>query len=228
MTGRRSGDPRLGVLRIGDRVVFEAAEHTVVAISGNAVRLHGSGTDLVILLPHLVASSGFRFLDGGALPRLPPVGLLEGLPPDVVEAARAWERHVVEVETGLPPHAPPAATPRPEYDPARRSLAEREQAKVAELAAAGQPVGVRTLQRMRQRYRDGGLWGLVDRRALRPASPTGTADPRLVVAITAAVAAETDASTGTRGRPRHRVEQALAKSTGQGRSRCRHRRRSTG
>jgi hypothetical protein len=65
---------RRGVLRVGDRVVFDAAEHTVVAISGNAVRLHRPGADVVVMLPYLVGSSGFRLLEGGPPPRLTRLG----------------------------------------------------------------------------------------------------------------------------------------------------------
>ena len=46
-----------------------------------------------------------------------PFGLLDGLPEEVLAAARDWERHVVEVETGLAPDAKPSAEPRPGYDP---------------------------------------------------------------------------------------------------------------
>jgi len=50
---------RLGVLRVGDRVASDGAEQQVVALSGNAVRLHSpSGPDQVVLLPHLLASPG--------------------------------------------------------------------------------------------------------------------------------------------------------------------------
>jgi transposase InsO family protein len=213
------GRLRLGVLRVGDRVVFDGAEQQVVALSGNAVRLHSpSRPDQVVLLPHLLASPGARLVDAGGHPgpSLSGLGLLDGLPGEVVEAARAWERDVVELETGVAAGAPPGTTPRPQYDPARWSLAEREQAKAAELTAAGQPVGLRTVQRMRQRYHQQGLWGLVDQRAVRQASPTGRADPRLLAAITTAVEAETTTSTGTRGRLQRRVEQRLAAEHGPG------------
>ena len=48
-----------------------------------------------------------------------------------------------------------------------RSLFEREKAKAAELGA-----GLRTVQRMRRRYLDQGLWGLVDTRHAQRARPT--------------------------------------------------------
>ena len=69
--------------------------------------------------------------------------------------------------TGLPGGAAEGQEPRPEFDPRLRTLTEREAAKAAELAAAGEPASVRTLTRMRQRYETQGLWGLVDHRNTR-------------------------------------------------------------
>jgi hypothetical protein len=72
------------VLRIGDRVVFSGAEHAVVALSGSSVRLlAASGETTVVAMPYLLA---------GPRARLSPLGLLESLPAEVAEAARAWER----------------------------------------------------------------------------------------------------------------------------------------
>src|SRR4029079_10981242 len=109
-------------------------------------------------------------------------------------------RHIVEVTAGLPPDAPEGAAPRPEYDPAPRPLSDREIAKAAELAAEGTPVAVRTLQRLRARYAQQGLWGLVDQRATREWEITGRVDARVVAAVREALAAETCTSTGTRSR----------------------------
>jgi putative transposase len=38
-----------------------------------------------------------------------PHGLLEALPAEAVSAAEHWREHVVKVETGLSPDAPPGA-----------------------------------------------------------------------------------------------------------------------
>jgi putative transposase len=97
------------------------------------------------------------------------LGLLERLPAEVLATAQWWERHLVEVLTGVPPDAPPGAAPRPEYDPARRSLRQRELAKHVELTSVGHRVAVSTLQRLRHRYELDGLWGLVDQRHARAA-----------------------------------------------------------
>jgi putative transposase len=122
----------------------------------------------------------------------------------------------VEVLTGLLPEPPAGAAPRPEYDPDRQSLRQRELAKVAELAAGGQAVGLSTLQRLRRAYEREGLWGLIDHRMTRGASPTGRVDARVVDAVRQAIAGETDRSTGTVGRLQRRTEQILAAAHGPG------------
>ena len=63
-----------------------------------------------------------------------------GDPIAVLPAAREWERHVVEIETGLPPGAEPGVAPKPEYDPTSTTVVDRDRAKAAELG-----VGVRTV-----------------------------------------------------------------------------------
>jgi len=208
---------RPGVLRIGDRVVFAGAEHAVVALSGSSVRLVAdSGAATVVAMPYLAGAPDFAVVGAGPRARLNPMGLLESLPGKVAGAAREWERHLVEVETGLPPDAPPGARPRPEYDLAARSLAEREQAKAAELTAAGASTSLRTVQRMRRRYREQGLWGLVDARYARRARPTGNVDPRVVAAAVAVIDAQTQASTGSRSRAMRQIRQMVEDEHGAG------------
>ncbi len=149
---------------------------------------------------------------------LPPFALVDALPPSVVEQARFWEQHVVEVLTGLRPDAPEGMSPRPEYDPAWRTLMEREAAKVAELAAGGQQISKRTFLRMRQRYEAEGLRGLVDGRSRKPPAPvpgTGRTDERVVEAVTEALAGQTDLSTGDRKRLMLQAEQILAAKHGE-------------
>jgi hypothetical protein len=148
--------------------------------------------------------------------RLDPIGLLDVLPESIVQRAYGWERHVVEVETGLPPDAAPGTRPRELYNPARRALAQRDAAKAAELSAAGQRVSGVTVKRMRLRYRSAGVWGLVDHRCTRGASRFGRADPRVVAAMATLMQVDTNASTGTRSRLRRRLEQHLAAEHGQG------------
>jgi len=206
-----AGVPR-AVLRPGDWVSFDGGEHQVLAFAGTSVRLRAQGGgEQVVLAAYLMAAPDFAVTGGEAAPGVEPFGLLDSLPTEVLAAARDWERHVVEVETGLAPDAAPGGSPRPEYDPQGRTLAQRTQAKASELG-----VGVRTIDRMRGQYRQQGLWGLVDRRAVRAQEATGRADARLVVVARQVIEAETHASTGTRGRLIRRVTKAVEDAYGPG------------
>lgn len=147
---------------------------------------------------------------------LPPHGLLDTLPAAVVEQARWWEGHILEVLHGWSPDAAPGSVPRPEFDPARHSLAAREAVKAAELRAAGRKVSARTIKDRRQRYEARGLLGLVDHRAMRPNTTTGRVDPRVVEAMRAAIGGAENASTRTGGFVLWRTEQILAETHGAG------------
>src|SRR3954468_12846863 len=93
--------------------------------------------------------------------------------------------------TWLTRQSPAAKSPGTSH----KGIAERDQAKAAELG-----VSLRTVKTRRARYTQQGLWGLVDRRAVRLAAATGRTDARLVAAIREVIDAETDTSTGTRSR----------------------------
>jgi putative transposase len=207
-----TGLPSRAVLRPGDWVSFKDGDHQVLAFAGTSVRLRAQdGSEQVVLASYLMAAPDFAVAGGIPVPGVEPFGLLDGLPEDVLAAARDWERHVVEVETGLAPDAEPGAEPRPGYDPQARTLAQRTQAKAAELGMTS-----RTVERMRARYARQGLWGLVDQRAVRIWEATGRADARLVAAARQVIEAETHASTGTRGRLIRRVTKAVEDAYGPG------------
>lgn len=160
-----AGPDRGGVLRLGDRVRFDGVEHGLVGLSGTSVRLAGDdGAAQVVLVTCLQSTPDFAVLSGSQPVSMPPLGLLDAVPPAALEQARWWERHVVEVETELPPDAEPATLPRPGYDPAVRTLAQRAQAKAEELTVLGHAVSVRTIRRRRAAYAASGLWGLVEQR----------------------------------------------------------------
>ncbi|WP_258527971.1 TnsA-like heteromeric transposase endonuclease subunit [Streptomyces sp. NBRC 110611] len=189
------------VLRPGDWVTFNGDEHQVVALAGTAVRLRSAGgAESVVLASYLMAAPDFVVTGAEPLPEMEPSGLLETLPEPTRAAAERWQRHVVEVDTGLLPGAEPGTPPREEYDPATRSLTERMQAKAAELG-----VSLRTVEGKRSRYVKQGLWGLVDQRATRRWEATGRADARLVAAVREGLDGETHLSTGTRSRLIRRV-----------------------
>jgi hypothetical protein len=215
-----SGSVPRGVIRVDDRVRFEDAEHVVAAIEGTTVRLVApDGRPWLASAAFLAGSPGFEVAGGapGRAPVMPPFALLDAVTGSAVDRARFWESHILEVTTGLPAGAAEGQEPRPEFDPRLRLLTEREAAKVAELTAAGEQVSTRTLMRMRQRYESQGLWGLVDHRYARTASPFGRVDERVISAIAAAVDEQTDASTGTRDRAWKRAREILsARHPGEG------------
>ncbi|MEU3225434.1 Mu transposase C-terminal domain-containing protein [Streptomyces sp. NPDC006976] len=205
-------------LRVGDQIRLDERLHTVVELSGTVVRLADeAGRASLVLLAHLLATEGFEFLgqrDGS--PVVAPFALLDTVPPQEAEKAAAWEQHLRELESGRQSGVGAGAGPRPEYDPTVHTLEQRIATKAAELRALGWTVSARTVERMRARYRDQGVWGLVDHRKTRLSSPTGRADERVVAAVAEVLAGQLEESTGTRGRVRRRVEALLAERHGTG------------
>ena len=149
-----TGPGRAGGLGLGDRVRFGGRDQVVIGVSGPAVRLADTGGEVVtVSVSGLLAAEDFAVLDARPRPGMPRVSVLDGLPAEAVQEARWWQRHIVEVLTGVPPDAGDGAVPRPEYDPAVFSLTRREQAKAAELAAAGHPVTASAIAKRRRRTR---------------------------------------------------------------------------
>lgn len=188
-------------MALGAHVRFRGARWQVVALAGQHIHLAGEdGGDQAVLAGHLFADADFAILDVDAFPpqAVPQWGLFETAPPAAREKALAWQRHVQEVEYGLPGGPADSATVRPQYDPARYTLAEREQAKAEELTAAGfGRISRTTVQRMRLAYRKQGLWGLLDHRTTRTSSPTGRADERVIAAVKEALDRQRGRSKGT-------------------------------
>jgi putative transposase len=207
-----SRPPRLGT---GDEVRIRGVTYTVARLCGGSVHLvDTAGVTSTMPLAELFSAPDTAVLSGPRKAPLPPQGLLQGLPPGLAEKACWWEQHIVEVLTGVPPEADRTARPRPEFDPAGRTLRQREIAKVAELAALGHAVPLSTFQRLRRSYEVEGLWGLVDARIRRWLFAAGTVDERIVEAVRRAVAEQTNQSTGTVGRLRRRVEKILTAEHG--------------
>ena len=207
---------RPGVLKVGDRVRFDGSMQTVVGLAGTLVRLAGyDGQASAVQLAHLLASEDFEIVGGSGQKRPPVSGsALAGLREDVAKDALRWERHIVEVFTGVDPDAEPGTEPRPQYDPAVYSLAQREEAKAAELAAAGEQVTARTVKRKRQRYETQGLAGLVDWRADRSTPARGRIDERVVDALQQAVNEKSASSTRTASFYLWRTREILARKYG--------------
>jgi putative transposase len=207
--------PRL--LRVGDLIRFDGRLHTVVALEGTAVRMVDDDQSAsVVMLAHLLSSAGFEVVAPTSVRAVVPAsGVLEGLPRKAVERAEWWQRHLVEMLLGRPiedQHGPVRA----QYDPAARSLRQRELAKVEELSAAGQPTSLALVQRMRGRFEREGVLGLVDPRLRKAPDSTGRVDPRVVEALRAVADAQTERSTVSAQVLRRRMERALEAEHGAG------------
>ena len=184
-------------IRAGDRVIIDGRPQVVLGASGTAIRFAcDDGVVEEAAVADLAGSGRLRQpRSAGGRPG-PQIGLA-GLPPEMVERARWWEDHIIEVVDGTRPDAPAGTPPRPEYDAGRTSLREREQAKAAELSTPDRPVSASTVKHRRQRWQAEGLSGLVDRRVTHRRSPAGRVDPAVASAMEQAIAEATDESSRT-------------------------------
>lgn len=213
--GRRPRRP-VGV-SIGDRVRVADVLHTVIAVSGTTVRLadtDGMVTDVGLI--ELSAADDFEVVRASSRTPVPPTAPLEGLPEAVAAEALWWEQHIVEVLRGVPPQAPAGTRPKPEYDPATVSLTRREQAKAAELTAAGRPVTASAITKRRRRYEAHGVVGMADHRSAKPVSAHGRVDPLVVEAMRKAIAEAAQGSTRTATYLFWRTGQILEEDHGRG------------
>ncbi|HEY1378744.1 MAG TPA: Mu transposase C-terminal domain-containing protein [Gemmataceae bacterium] len=211
-----TGPGRPGGLGVGDRVRFGGRDQVVIGVSGPAVRLAGTGGEVVtVSVSGLLADGDFAVLGARPRPGMPAVSVLDGLPAGAVREARWWQRHIVEVLTGIPPDAEDGTGPRPEYDPAVVTLTRREQAKAAELTAAGHPVTASAIAKRRRRYQEQGLIGMIDHRAGKRMPPHGRADAAVVAAMRQAIGEAAGDSTRTAVFVLRRTRQILAGSGGE-------------
>jgi hypothetical protein len=210
-----TGPGRPGRLGIGDRVRFGGRDRVVIGVSGPAIRLADTGGEVVtVSVSGLLAADDFEVLDARPRPGVPRVSVLEGLPGEAVQDALWWQRHIVEVLTGVPADADEGAVPRPEYDPAVFTLTRREQAKAAELTAAGRRVTASAIAKRRRRYQAQGLVGMVDHRAGRRMPPHGRANAAVVAAMRQAISEAADEPTRTAAFVFRRTRQILAGAGG--------------
>jgi hypothetical protein len=200
--GDQPGQQRPAV-EVGAHVAYRGQTWQVAALQGQQVYLlQEDGTETSLLLGRLFADPGFEVMGARTPDAVPQWGLFETVPLAAQQRALAWLPHIREVETGLP-HAPGSRDGqmmRPEYDPERWTLAQRDAAKAKELTALGFPRVTRTtVERMRLAYRKQGLWGLVDKRTVptRGRHPTGYADERVVAAVLEALRRQRGRSKGT-------------------------------
>jgi len=110
----------------------------------------------------------------------------------------------MEVESGLPPNAPSMRYRGRNMTRASVVVTEREKAKAAELK-----VSARTVQRMRRRYRDQGLWGWWIRANVRLLEPTAANRLRVIAAATEVISGKHATSTGTKSRVIEQIRRLL-------------------
>jgi transposase InsO family protein len=187
-----------GVVRVGDTVRFQGALHTVAGLGVDHVTLlDASLSPVAVLRGFLFADPSFEVLSSqptGGARAVEPLAQLDWVDPDEAQRVRELERHLLEV------YAPElAGAALPDYA-ASLPVGTRERNKLRELAALGMTVGLSTLRRWHARHEAEGLIGLLDRRQLRRASPTGQVDERVVDVLREVLREQRDLSTGTRGR----------------------------
>ncbi|MFD8789749.1 transposase [Streptomyces vinaceus] len=206
---------RRPVVAVGGHVVFEGRTWQVAAMDGSVVRLVAEdGTVTSLLTSYLCAAADFAVVGTRPAVAVPQWGLFETVPVREQERALAWQRHLQEIECGLPGGPGSAGVPRPAYA-LERPISDRVAAKADELAALGWTgVSAPTIRRMRARYRRQGLWGLVDHRTTKPSSRTGRADEQVVVAVLEALRRQRGRSKGTLAGLRELTRQVLAETHG--------------
>ncbi|MGQ4427799.1 transposase, partial [Streptomyces violaceoruber] len=100
MIARRNARP---AVKVGAHVRFRGVKWQVVALSGQDIHLLGpDGGGEVVLAGYLFADPGFSVVGADAPQAAPQWGLFETAPAAAREKALAWQRHVREVECGLP------------------------------------------------------------------------------------------------------------------------------
>lgn len=187
---------RAGIVRESDEIRLGGEVFTVLALTGGAARLmNATGERCTVPLSQLGTDPTLELVSS-AWPPLCSEETLSGVPPEVADRARWWERHVIEVLTGNGDAG--SGVGRPEFDVSVTTLRRRELAKVDELRAAGHEVSLKTLQWQRRAYERDGLLGVVDRRYLPRRAVFGRVDQRVVEVARRLVDAETDLSTPRR------------------------------
>lgn len=201
-------------VRLFDFIQFDGASWQVVAQDGAELALKNMATNRIRRVPvaELLSDDSFLPDSPDRLPSLEGAAALEALDARTRARVERLHRHVHEVLYGIPPEAEPETVPAPEYDPGN-GLQDRIEAKLAELSAAGTPMGERTLFRHIAAYRRDGVAGLVDGRLTRAGSVSGRTDARVMALLEAEVGGQKNLSTGTRARAINRV-QSIARQQG--------------
>ena len=116
---------------------------------------------------------------------------------DQIGLANELAEHLIEIKTGMRPEA---IAPAAGFDPAVTTVGEREQRKFEEFAVLpeGHPfhaMSLTTLRRRRKEYKEGGVPGLLDKRATKSPTRFGRQDETVVALIAEQIEAQADEAT---------------------------------
>lgn len=169
-------------LAVGSRIQFDGQPWTVGSFFGSCVQCRNQqGKTAVHDIAFLVASPGFRVLDGV---ELPAADALVTFPDNVPEAslrqAETLLGHLNEVECGYQSGSQETALreePRSEYDPVSNTLNQRMAAKSQETG-----ISTRTLWELKAEYKRSGIYALIDKRQVSSGRDNVT-DHRVVTAL---------------------------------------------
>ncbi|GAA5513087.1 hypothetical protein Dcar01_01813 [Deinococcus carri] len=172
-------------VEIGTRLRYAGREWLVVAQPAHHLRLRDNeGVEITAIWASVLQAHDYAVLGLEEPPLDRYQTMFDALPRDVQEKAQKLARHVQEVLYGTCERGGPV---HPDYDPALYSQNERVRRKVAELRAEdpASKVSERQIQRWIAAYQQNGrgIFGLVDRRHLRIASPHSAGDHLIMRAI---------------------------------------------
>lgn len=204
-----------GRLRPGARLRWQGGTYRVLVLQGAEVQLgclDEEGADARALLSAVVGADDFALLDEDLQElereQVADTSGLSLLPEAELKLVRDWERHLREIDDGVPPDAGEGAVPRPGYDPDRFTVRQRIAAKAAELKALGfRHASAGTIERRRRAYQACGAFGLI--REIVPGSPWGRTDERVVRLLQAEIKAGLGESDGDASRLYERLQAAV-------------------
>lgn len=158
-------------LRLGSKVWFDQQAQEVVALNSITVTLRSQRTaeQTVVAIAELLTAEGFSTTANGKGEDTSPESLgraFAGVVPKAQEkAAMEMLKHLLEAKTGYQSGTDEDALqgePKPQYDPASTNLSQRIAAKAKELN-----MSERVLWNYKADHERYGLYGLIDRRAVR-------------------------------------------------------------
>ncbi|WP_405417658.1 transposase [Streptomyces microflavus] len=202
-------------LRLGARLRWQGDTYRVLVLQGAEVQLgclDEQGADARALVEAVVGADDFALLDEDLQElereQVTDTSRLSLLSEADSKLVRDWERHLREIDDGVPPDAEEGSVPRPGYAPHLFTVRQRMAAKAAEMKTLGfKHASAGTIERRRRAYQERGVFGLI--REIVPGSPWGRTDERVVKLLLAEVKAGLGESDGDASRLYDRLQAAV-------------------